>query len=143
MHWPMCDACPDGFPTPSCWSCASTAGRRCWPTSKRDQGIPPHWSIGFRLDRTAVVGQEAVATSALMLRIGDREPVEVIVNAHFVFADSGLIRSLRMFFDEAAMTDGSSSAKEIRGSRSRVKFRRPTRLAEVTERCEAGCSCRR
>jgi hypothetical protein len=57
------------------------------------------------LDRTAVVGQEALATSTLILRVGDREPVEVIVNAHFVFADSGLIRSLRMFFDEAAMTD--------------------------------------
>jgi succinate dehydrogenase/fumarate reductase flavoprotein subunit len=70
-----------------------------------DQGIPPHWSIRFRLDRTAVVGQEALATSTLTLRVGDREPVEVIVNAHFVFADSGLIRSLRMFFDEAAMTD--------------------------------------
>jgi hypothetical protein len=69
------------------------------------EGIPAHWVINFRLDRVAVVGQEALSTSTLTLRVGPRAPVEVIVNAHFVFDEDALITSVRTFFDEHGMTD--------------------------------------
>ncbi|MCW2527306.1 MAG: hypothetical protein JWM76_2166 [Pseudonocardiales bacterium] len=67
--------------------------------------VPADWSIDFRLDTVAVVGNEALSTSTMTLRAGDRTPTEVIVNAHFVFSEPGLINSVRTFFDEAAMTD--------------------------------------
>jgi ketosteroid isomerase-like protein len=70
-----------------------------------DGGIPAHWSTTFRLDRTAVVGDEALATATLTLRVGERPPVQVIVNAHFAFDAAGLISRVRTFFDEGAMTD--------------------------------------
>jgi steroid Delta-isomerase len=68
-------------------------------------GIPAHWSIAFRLDRLAVVADEALATTTLTLRAGERPPTTVLVNAHFVFDTAGLIRSLRTFFDVDAMSD--------------------------------------
>jgi ketosteroid isomerase-like protein len=67
--------------------------------------LPADWSIRFRLDRVAVVGDEALATTTMTLRIPQRTPVEVLVNAHFVFTAPGLVTSLRMFFDAAAMRD--------------------------------------
>jgi limonene-1,2-epoxide hydrolase len=67
--------------------------------------IPATWSIDFRLDRVAVVGNEALSTSTMTLRVGDRLPVHVVVNAHFVVSADGLITSVRTFFDEAAMRD--------------------------------------
>ncbi|MCW2508376.1 MAG: hypothetical protein JWR28_2904 [Modestobacter sp.] len=67
--------------------------------------IPADWSITFRLDRVAVVGNEALATSTMTLRAGPRDPVEVLVDAHFVLTGSGLIRTVRTFFDESAMRD--------------------------------------
>lgn len=67
--------------------------------------LPATWSITFRLDRVAVVGNEALSTSTMTLRAAQRVPVEVIVNAHFAFAESGLIQQVRTFFDEAAMQD--------------------------------------
>lgn len=71
--------------------------------------LPSSWSISFRLDRVAVVGNEALATSTMTLAIPGRVPVEVVVDAHVVLDDRGLIRSLRMFFDEAAMRDAEPS----------------------------------
>jgi hypothetical protein len=68
-------------------------------------GIPSHWSIAFRLDRVAVVGDEALSTVTLTLRVVERVAVQVIVNAHFVFDGAGRISCVRTFFDEAAMTD--------------------------------------
>lgn len=68
-------------------------------------GIPAHWAITFALERVAVVGDEALATTLLTLRAGDRPPTEVLVNAHFVFTADGLIESVRTFFDEDGMTD--------------------------------------
>jgi SnoaL-like protein len=67
--------------------------------------LPATWMISFRLDRVAVVGNEALATATMRLQADQRTPVEVVVNAHFAFTDTGLIRSARMFFDEAAITD--------------------------------------
>jgi len=72
------------------------------------RSIPADWSIMFRLDRVAVVGNEALATTTLTLHAaGDpaRTPVDVIVNTHFVFTDAGTIGSLRTFFDEESMRD--------------------------------------
>jgi len=71
--------------------------------------LPASWSITFRLDRIAVVGNEALSTSTMTLRAAQRTPVEVVVNAHFVFSDSGLIRSVRTFFDAAAMRDAETN----------------------------------
>ncbi len=65
--------------------------------------VPPTWSIAFHLDRVAVVGNEALATTVMRLDIADRTPVDVMVNAHFTFTDAGLIGSVRTFFDEDAM----------------------------------------
>jgi ketosteroid isomerase-like protein len=69
------------------------------------QALPASWSITFALQRVAVVGNEALATSVLSLRADDRTPVKVIVNSHFVFSSMGLIQSVRTFFDEAAMSE--------------------------------------
>ena len=68
-------------------------------------GIPAHWSITFALERIAVVGDEALATVTLSLRVADRTPTAVLVNAHFVFDGDALITSVRTFFDAEAMTD--------------------------------------
>lgn len=73
------------------------------------EGIPPDWSVTFRLDRVAVVGNEALATSLSVIDAGARGGVENIVNAHFVFDDAGLIRSVRTFFDAESMNDLSTS----------------------------------
>ena len=67
--------------------------------------LPADWSIAFELHRVAVVGDEALATTTMTLRAGQRTPVEVVVQSHFVLAASGLIRSVRTFFDEVAMRD--------------------------------------
>jgi hypothetical protein len=67
--------------------------------------LPASWSIAFRLDRVAVVGHEALATSTMTLAAPERTPVEVVVNAHFVLDGSGLIQTVRTFFDEGAMRD--------------------------------------
>jgi ketosteroid isomerase-like protein len=69
--------------------------------------IPANWSIDFRLDRVAVVGNEALATSTMTLRAAQRTPADVIVNAHFVISDSGLIHTVRTFFDEESMKDST------------------------------------
>lgn len=74
--------------------------------------LPATWSIAFRLDRVAVVGNEALSTSTMTLRAPERTPVEVIVNAHFVLADSGLIRLVRTFFDEDAMRDAEAGPSD-------------------------------
>jgi ketosteroid isomerase-like protein len=69
------------------------------------QALPESWSITFALERVAVVGNEALATSILRLQADERTPVSVTVNSHFAFSNSGLIQSIRTFFDEAAMTE--------------------------------------
>jgi steroid delta-isomerase len=73
--------------------------------------LPASWSIAFRLDRVAVVGQEALATTTMVLSVPERVPVEVVVAAHFVLDESGLIRSLRMFFDEQTMRDAEPGTR--------------------------------
>ncbi|WP_409330873.1 nuclear transport factor 2 family protein [Trujillonella humicola] len=67
--------------------------------------LPASWSLGFRLERVTVVAGEAVATTTMRLAVPDRVPVEVVVNAHFVLDGTGLITSVRVFFDEEAMRD--------------------------------------
>jgi hypothetical protein len=67
--------------------------------------LPASWSLDFRLERVAVVAGEALATTTMRLAVPDRVPVEVVVNAHFVLDGSGLITSVRVFFDEEAMHD--------------------------------------
>ncbi|KJE24305.1 SnoaL-like domain [Frankia torreyi] len=69
------------------------------------EGIPPDWSVAFRLDRVAVVGNEAVATTLSVIDAGARGGLENVVTTHFVFDDAGLIRSLRTFFDADSMND--------------------------------------
>lgn len=68
-------------------------------------GIPAHWSTSFQLERVAVVGDEALATATLSLRVGDRPATAVLVNAHFTFDGQSLISGVRTFFDENSMTD--------------------------------------
>ena len=67
--------------------------------------LPASWSLDFRLERVAVVGAEALATATMRLAVPDRVPVEVLVNAHFVLDGSGLVTSVRVFFDEESMRD--------------------------------------
>jgi hypothetical protein len=67
--------------------------------------LPSSWSITFELERVAVVGNEALATSTMTLRAADRPAVEMTLNAHFLLDDSGLFRTVRTFFDEHAMRD--------------------------------------
>jgi hypothetical protein len=69
------------------------------------QGIPPDWTVVFHLQRVAVVGNEAMATSLSVIDAGARGGLENIVNAHFVFDEAGLIRSVRTFFDAESMND--------------------------------------
>jgi hypothetical protein len=73
------------------------------------QALPSSWSVTFALERVAVVGNEALATSVLTLRADERTPVKVTVNSHFMLSSSGLIESVRTFFDEAAMTEEATS----------------------------------
>jgi steroid delta-isomerase len=74
------------------------------------RALPASWSIAFALERVAVVGNEALATSVLSLQADQRAPVGVIVNSHFVLSSSGLIESVRTFFDEAAMWEVTTAS---------------------------------
>jgi steroid Delta-isomerase len=69
------------------------------------QMVRPDWSIEFRLDRIAVVGNEAIATTTMTFVVGERRPTFVVINSHFVFDDSGRITRMRAFFDADAMSD--------------------------------------
>jgi hypothetical protein len=69
------------------------------------EGIPPDWTVAFHLQRVAVVGNEALATALTVIDAGERGGLENLVNAHFLFDEAGLIRSVRTFFDAESMTD--------------------------------------
>jgi len=74
--------------------------------------IPADWHFTFRLERVAVVGNEALSTATMRLRVGDRPPVDVLVNAHFQFTEAGLIRSVRTFFDEQSIRDAADMSAD-------------------------------
>jgi ketosteroid isomerase-like protein len=67
-------------------------------------------SLGFDLAVTLgqmiVIGHEAMAPGTLRMKQGDAEPCRLALILHFVFDDAGLITSLRIFFDEAGITEG-------------------------------------
>jgi steroid delta-isomerase len=67
--------------------------------------VPDGWTFRFRLERVAVVGDEAMSTSILTVHGPDRTPVEAIIDAHWVFASDGLVAGVRTFFDEEALRD--------------------------------------
>jgi len=69
------------------------------------QVVPDGWTFRFRLERVAVVGDEAVSTSVLTVHGPGRTPVEAIIDAHWVFASNGLVAGVRTFFDEEALRD--------------------------------------
>jgi steroid Delta-isomerase len=67
-------------------------------------GIASDWHLEFSFERVAAVADEAILTYRIALRVGNAAPAELLVNAHAVFGEDGLIRQFRTFFDVEAIS---------------------------------------
>jgi 3-oxosteroid 1-dehydrogenase len=67
--------------------------------------IPADWSLRFGFQRVVIVGDEAVLTYTVDLSIVGRSSAELLVNSHIVFDGSGLISSMRVFYDAESITE--------------------------------------
>jgi steroid Delta-isomerase len=67
--------------------------------------IPADWTLRFGFQRVVIVGDEAVLTYTVDLSIVGRSSAVLLVNSHVVFDGSGLISSMRVFYDAESITE--------------------------------------